>query len=120
MAIESKITVADEWHEGEDKTIRIDVVQDDDVTPQVMTGWALEWRLETDRQGVVLLTKTTAAGITIENGAGTDDRATITVDRADDVTAAASWHELWRTDAGTVLLLSFGSVLVQKTAKPEP
>ena len=122
-AKEARIAESHHWMIGEDRTIRIDVLQSDDVTPQAMTGWALTWELLDKRGGTVLLSKTTAAGgITIGNGDATDDRATIPV--ADtDLEAVASlavpgtfFHVLRRTDAGSEAVLAFGDAVIQEAS----
>ena len=120
-AKEARIAESEHWMIGEDRTIRIDVVQSDDVTPQTMTGWALTWELLDRRGGTVLLTKTTASGIAIGNGAGTNDRATITVADTDiegitGIAPGTFYHVLRRTDAGNEAVLAFGDAVLQRAS----
>lgn len=109
-AIESAIAESEHWFAGEAATFRYDVTEADGVTAQVMTGWALTWELKTSRTGTVLLTKTVGDGVTIGNGSGTDDRASVAVDAEDtEAIAAGIYHQqLRRTDAGSEKVLSFG------------
>lgn len=117
MAIRFNITKSDEFFIGEDRTIAIDVKQSDESSAQTMTGWALTWELKPSPGEAVSISKTTSAGISIGNGAGTDDRATITI--ADDDTEALEpgiyYHQLRRTDAGSEQLLSFGDVTLRES-----
>lgn len=104
------------WVAGEDRTVDVDVKQSDGTTPQTMTGWALTWELREGRTGAVRLSKTTAAGVVIMNGAGTNDRARISIAKADTVGLAPRvyHHELRRTDAGSSLVLCFGDAHLLK------
>lgn len=97
------------WHVGEARTLRYDVV-DSAGSPQNMTGFALLWELA-DQDGVVQVSKTSGGGgITIGNGDGTNDRATVTVAQADTeaLTPGTYTHRLRRTDAGSELVLAYG------------
>ena len=100
-------------HEGEDRTVRHDVVDSSDVAVD-MTGWALRWELY-DSAGTSKFTKTTGSGIVIGNGADTGDRATVTIDAADtDALAAGTYHyELARTDSGNKIVLAMGFVQIE-------
>lgn len=107
------IADGDNWFIGEDKTIRIDVVDADDAA-QAMTGWTLVWELKAaSRSTSALISKTPSIG----NGSGTDDRATITV--ADTDTEALEpgtyYHHLRRSDAGSEQVLSHGSVVIKES-----
>ena len=97
-----------------DQVREIDVVTvDGGSTPQTMTGWALTFVV---RLGdVLMLSKTTVSGITIGNGSGTDDRATIDIEDTD----TESWTPgqryrwaLWRSDTGNETPLAHGRLAI--------
>lgn len=115
MPIESPITERHRLVIGDDKTVRIDVT-DENGAAKNMTGWALTWEIKSSRtSSTALVTKTTSDGISIGNGAGTGDRATITIadtDLEDTLSEGTYWHQLRRTDAGNEELLSYGSVKI--------
>lgn len=106
-------TSAHHVHEGEDRTVRHDVVDGSEAVVN-MTGWALRWELY-DSAGTSKFIKTTGAGIAIGNGAGTGDRATVTIDAADtDGLAAGTYkYELTRTDSGNKIVLARGYVQIE-------
>ena len=114
MAIRFNILASDEFFIGTDQTIQIDVKQSDESTAQTMTGWALAWDLKPSPNEAVSISKTTVSGITIGDGAGTDDRATITIDDEDTeaISPGVYYHQLRRTDAGSERILSFGDVTI--------
>ena len=115
MATRFDIDASDGWFIGEDKTIEIDVVQSDGSTAQTMTGWALTWELKRSQfHSTVLISKTTASGISIGNGDGTDDRASITVADTDteDLEPGTYYHQLRRSDAGSEVILSRGDAVI--------
>ena len=116
-AAESSIAESVHFARGETKTPYYDVTSDG-TTPQAMTGWALSWTLYETKGGAVIFAKTTgAAEIAIGNGAGTDDRATVSLSATDTgttITKAGTYYaELWRTDVGALQLLSFGDVVIR-------
>jgi hypothetical protein len=118
MAVEFNITQSDNWFVGEDKTFLVDVVQSDGSTPQAMTGWALTHEIMDRAGGTVQLSHTVGDGITIGNGDGTNDRATVTITDAEGETLGAGtyYHRLRRTDAGSEQMLSFGSAVLKENA----
>lgn len=103
------------WFAGEDTVLAIDVTVGGTTTPQAMAGWALEWRWKTSRLGREVLVYTTADQITIGDGNGSDDRATIQVLAADTegVAQTRGYHELWRTDFGYREMLTRGYAWLQ-------
>lgn len=113
-AKEAPIRESEHLFIGEDRTIRIDVVQSDDTTPQAMTGWSLTWELLNRRGGTVLITKTPSIG----NGSATDDRATITITDTDTeaIDPGTYFHVLRRTDAGGEAVLAFGDAVIQEAS----
>lgn len=87
---------------------------------QNMGGWSLSyvWRagpLATDR---LLFSKATGgSGITIGNGSGTNDRATVTIDRADTIGLRGKvWWSLYRTDGTDDDALVAGTLMVVAVA----
>lgn len=102
--------------QGAVRSHRIDVLTSAGAA-QTMTGWALAyiWR---DRNGASKLSKTTSSGITIGNGSGTDDRATVSIAQADTLTLAPgkySWA-LWRTDSTNDDVLAEGTLILAAVA----
>lgn len=92
-------------------------VTDENGAAQNMTGWSLAyvWR---DVRGAIVFSKATGgSGITIGNGAGTNDRATTAIDAADTQGLAGeySWA-LWRTDSTNDDPLAVGTVYVSPIA----
>lgn len=117
MATQSTLTIfADADH-----TVRVDVVTvDGGSTPQAMTGWALAFTIrETKATGSLVVSKTTVSGITIGNGSGTDDRATIAIADTDTTGWPAGRHYvwgLWRTDAGSGIPLAYGPCTITEAS----
>jgi hypothetical protein len=116
MATQSTLTL----YANADHTLRIDVkTEDGGATAQTMTGWALAFVVRrTDRDEPVVCSYTTAAGITIGNGDGTDDRATVAVADTDITHPAGNQYRwaLWRTDAGSDIPLAEGPCVIRKAA----
>ena len=112
MPIESPVTKRHRYVIGDDRPIQIDVV-DKDGAAKNMNGWALTFEIKATRTSTTaLISKTTVSGITIGDGAGTDDRASITISDADAEAALSEgvyWCQLRRTDAGSEELLQYGS-----------
>lgn len=117
LAIERNI-VRGEFFQNAVNVIRDNIV-DADGAAQVMTGWSLEFVVR-DPNGTAVITKTTSAGITIGDGAGTDTRATITVDVADTSaltirTGTYTWA-MWRTDSTNDVPLTWGTFVITRVA----
>lgn len=101
---------------GAKRTHRIDVV-DSAGSPQSMSGWSLAyvWR---DATGSPVVSKTSGSGISTGNGAGTSDRATVTIDAADTASLIGqkySWA-LWRTDSTNDDVLAEGTLVLSSVA----
>lgn len=115
MAETSALTI----YASADQTIRIDVVTETGgTTPQAMTGWALKFVVRRSGDQALVCSKTTGSGISIGNGSGTDDRATITL-ADDDVTHPPGRNyvgALWRTDDGNDTPLWDGPVTIRQAA----
>lgn len=93
---------------GVDHSLVFDVV-DSAGAAQTMTGWALKFVLRR-LDGTLVFEKTTVSGITIGNGVGTDDRATVAVADTDTLGWPGGWdykYTLWRTDAGSDVPLTY-------------
>ena len=103
-----------------DQSLRIDVVTEDGgATPQTMTGWALLFVIrKTTGQKDVVCSYTTSAGITIGNGSGTDDRATVALVDTDVIATPGREYEfaLWRTTDGSDIPIAYGPVIVKRAA----
>ena len=103
---------------GSAKTFTDDVKQADGTTAQSMTGWSLEFVIRRD-DDLALVTKATGgSGITIGNGVGTDDRATIVVAAVDTLGLTPGWftYGVWRTDTTNDVLLTFGRCYLTKAS----
>ncbi len=117
MATSSRLTI----YRGGDRSVRVDVTTEDGgTTPQTMTGWALMFVLRRSNGALVLSKTTGGGGITIGNGSGTDDRATIAIARADTLNQSPGkdyvWA-LWRTDDGSDTPLAYGPCLIVAVAE---
>lgn len=115
MAVETTL----ELFIAADQSLIIDVKQSDLTTPQTMTGWAEEFVLRSGDGRLVVSKTVSGGGITIGNGSGTGDRATITVADTDTTGWPAgrgyTWG-LWRTDNGTDVPLAYGSATLKQVA----
>lgn len=107
---------------GARRVHRVDVV-DDTEAPQSMAGWDLAyvWR---NQAGTLVFAKTTAVddGLTVGDGAGTNDRATATISRDDTVDLSPgrySWA-LWRTDSDNDDVLAEGTLVLSAPAAQPP
>ena len=105
---------------GSKRTHRIDVV-DSAGAAQSMSGWTLAyvWR---EVNGQIAFSKTSGGGgITVGNGSGTNDRATVTIDRTDTAGLRGTRYNwsLWRTDGTDDDALASGTlILVQVADQP--
>ena len=103
-----------------DQTVRIDVTTEDGgVTPLNMNGYALGFVVRRN-DDVVVCAKTTGSGISIGNGAGTKDRATVTILAADIAATPGRAYTgaLWRTDSGSKAPYWEGPVTIRKAPAP--
>jgi hypothetical protein len=107
---------------GAAKSWRVDVL-DSTGAAQNMTGWSLAFVIR-DAQGAEKLSKTTGGGtISIGNGSGTGDRATVTLVNADTQNLQPGRYEwaLWRTDSTNDDPLAFGEIVLARAARqPAP
>lgn len=103
-----------------DQVVQIDVTTTDGgATPQTMTGWTLEFVVRRASDEALVVSKTTASGISIGNGSGTNDRATVTIADTDIATLPGrNYHGgLWRTDSGSANPLWEGPVQIKRAAR---
>jgi len=118
MAIETTINRG-QWFAGADLVWRFNIKQEDKVTAQDMTGWALKFIIRSkSAKGSIVFSKTTTSDIQIVNGAGTNDRANVTTVRADTLTLVEGWYwfSLWRTNDPNDTVLSFGQAYLTLVA----
>lgn len=76
-------------------------------TPQAMTGWSVAFVVRRRSDNALVVSKATGgSGITIGDGVGTNDRATVTIGETD-ITGWTPGREykgaLWRTDTDVPL-----------------
>ena len=115
MSKEQNFTAEDNWFKGERKQLVFDIV-DESEAAQTMTGWTLAFNMyRAGTSGAAVVSKTTASGIGISNGAGTNDRATVTVPASDTASLLAGvyYYELERTDSGAEQKLAFGTIILR-------
>lgn len=109
-----------QYFTGEAKNLKFVVSQDDDVTPQNITGWSLSWMVKEVGDNIpdsdALITKTTAGGgITLTTPSS--GICTVTLAAADIVGIKANMsyrHELKRVDASAPTVLSQGLFILQQ------
>lgn len=93
-------------HVGETVTLRFKVT-DENGNPVNMTGYTVEWVLESSEQDQAdqVAKDTGSGGITITDGDATNDQADVVVDAADSAALAAGLyrHALWRRSRDKVL-----------------
>jgi hypothetical protein len=120
MPLKFDILEDDKWFTNADFTVKFQIRQADEVTPQNITGWALSWivkRRAADPDAMALFpAKVTGSGITITNGAAGLCEAFV----ADTDTLAARAgvyaHELRRTDPGLETPLCPGMAVLRPSA----
>ena len=87
-------------------------------TPQTMTGWTLAFVIRDIAAERLMLSKTTAAGITITDGSGTDDLAIAAIDAADTEGFEGVYSgAFWRTDGTYDAPLWAGKIVFTKVAR---
>ena len=117
MAIEDHISESDNWFIGEDKSLIFTVYQADGITPQNITGWALEWDLrKTDADATAVLTKTTASGIALTTPTSGVCTVTIADTDTDTLDPGTYRHALKRTTADSETILTYGNATIKQAA----
>lgn len=107
-----------------DQQVLIDV-DDGAGVAQNMGAWALAFvvrpRAQVGTGEPEIVSKATGSGITVGNGSGTNDRATVAIADTDlpaSLTPGRGYHAtLWRTDAGTDVPLWYGTVTLKAVAQ---
>ena len=127
MSEESRVLVTHNVFQGEDKQLKF-LVTDSAGVPINLTsgGYTLAWFLFTQAgpSGVKLLTKS-GASITVANGNGTNDAATVAIADTDTIDtggvvvieAATLWHELWKVNEGDEQMLAFGDFVLRPSRR---
>lgn len=102
---------------GEDKTVRLELLDSSDV-PVDMSGWAITM-LVVDRAGDTLLTESgTVSGVYSATRASNTQRAVFTLtDTEMAIAAGAHRYSIKRTDDGSETILAFGLFTVEKTTQ---
>lgn len=104
---------------GADQSVLVDVV-DSAGNPLNMDGMALAFAIRQAYTSALVASKTTSSGITVGNGDGTNDRATIALADTDLSTSWPASREyrwaLWRTDDGSKVPLAEGVAVFKKAA----
>ena len=120
MSVRTNISATDHYIIGEDKQVQFLVVASTGAA-QTMTGWALEFIVRPDPDSTTsTISKTTASGIALSNGNGTNDRATVTITDDDTVNLRPGlyYYALRRTDSGSEQVLAFGTLeLIQAVTR---
>ena len=115
MAARSDITESDHFFLGEDRDLRILVV-DETGAPLDCSSFTLVWNLSRneDDDPVVVVD----SGITFENGDGTGDLVVVPVEAADTADLLPGWykHSLWRTGTGNTWVITFGKCYLGRAA----
>ena len=122
MAKRTDITAAEMWYAGEDKVIRIPIVDENNAALNV-SSFTLTFELKDAIDTAIAsakISKTTGAGeITFDNGAGTNDRVLIAINDDDTEGLNGKFQGvLRRTDAGSEGVLWVGSVIIQSVGLP--
>lgn len=119
MAVESPVEEADNWFTGEDKILQFTVEAQNPlklVPPPIadITGWQFEWTFYRRRSTEALITKVSAAGVTIVNGPA--GLVNVIIDAANTRTLPAGSYNfvLRRTDPGMEQVLSYGGVVLRQ------
>jgi len=120
MSKQADITQGDNFFRGEHRELWFDIV-DAAGAPLNVSSFALKWALESQASATGIIEKTGAPGLTVTNGAGTGDRVKVLIDAADTqpFVQGIYGHALWRKDAGSESVLSYGSAVLQR-ASAEP
>lgn len=96
------------------------LIKDASDIPQTMTGWNLEFVVRASpNAGTALISKASGAGITVSNGSGINDVASVVITRADTLSRfpAKYWYTLWRSDSGFEIPLAYGIFVISSVAK---
>ena len=111
MSKESHLSLSDNFFIGEEKLLKFLIVDAADAALDV-SSYTFKWVL--GQEGTII--KTIDSGITTEDGNGTNDRVVVPIDRDDTVNLPEGVyrHTLWRTDADSEQVLTYGDVYLRK------
>lgn len=101
-------TLATELVIGEDRTLTLDLKESDGTTALVVTGWTLEMRIGTG--GTTRLTKP----LVVDGAVAGRVSCVFTPSELVAVGAGQAQYSVWRTDAGAMWLLVYGTVTILK------
>lgn len=112
MSVESHVNLSDNWFVGEEKQLRFLIV---DAAAAALNVSAFTMEFALGQEGANIFTKS-GEDITIDNGNGTNDRVTVSIDRNDtvDLPAGLYRHSLRRIDADAEQILSYGDVYLRR------
>lgn len=115
--------ISSDWFVGEDKIFAFTIYQKSaagvlTTTPQDISGWSLRWDLRRSHQegDPVVLSKSTAAGITISDGPNGQGQIAIADTDTDSLSPRLYYHALKRTDADSETVLLQGFATLRKVA----
>jgi hypothetical protein len=99
-----------ELYVGTDNQIVVQVFQQDDLTPQNITGWSISFFIINPSTGAVLVTKSVGAGIVLTTPA--NGILTITLNANDTLTLLPRNYNFFiqRTDSGYSTILTTGLI----------
>lgn len=119
MALKMDILASDRWFTNADYQINFQIFQDDEVTPQDISGWTFSWvvkKRKTDVDASALLAKASGGdGIEITSAATGIGRVEIDAADTADLRGATYWHELKRTGTGVGTVNIQGLAVLQKS-----
>lgn len=113
MAKLSPIEEEDNWFQGETKLFEFTVNKADDSGPEIITGWAIEWRVFQHAKAQDTLLVETGADVTITDGPNGLVRVTVAAADTIEIEPSIYWHELWRTDVNNEAVLSYGPAVLR-------
>lgn len=125
MSYTDHVIKEDGWFTGEDKIIAITVyvqgttqaaIKAGLATEQVITGWALVWRLKRNKEdpdSEALITRTTDDGITIDST--WNAFVSIAAEQTENLEEGNYYGELKRSDAGANATLSDGRYYLNRS-----
>ena len=120
MALKFDILEDDKWFTNADFTVKFQILQADEVTPQNISGWNLSWivkRRTTDADALALFpAKTVGSGITITNGLTGLCEAFVADTDTLNARAGVYAHELKRNDPGLETPLCPGIAVLRASA----
>jgi hypothetical protein len=103
------ITETHSLFKGEDKTLRVPIVDRTTQAAKDITGWTLSWVLSDVQGGSNLVTKVA----TVTDGAGGICEVALEAGDTASRNPGTYFYSLTRTDTGAVAVVAFGSVVLQ-------